>query len=288
MVLLYKPQIYNVNETKEMKMTTYEVSILNARIRSYSLQRDKCSERLDSLKDYSGIVLKRVPHRDKVIYYYKPEGSKKYKYIGDDSNEKVQLIKEARFLTALIERLDDNIAALKASTDNIKPLDKVSVFQSMPLTYRGAVITDPEREERIRKWKAEQAAIKAKYPVKNPEQITVPHPDGSKMRSKSEVIISLILADHNIPYAYEVPMVVDGVLLYPDFRLLSPLDLSTLYILEHFGRLDLPRYQNSVGFKIAQYMKEGYIPNVNFFMTFDVVGGSLNLEPLYDMILKIT
>ena len=46
---------------------------------------------------------------------------------------------------------------------------------------------------------------------------------GDLVRSKSEMMISLLLCQHHIPFHYEEELVLNGVTIYPDFTIRHPI-----------------------------------------------------------------
>jgi len=76
------------------------------------------------------------------------------------------------------------------------------------------------------------------------------------VRSKSEVIISNILADRSIPFMYEVPLYApDGTMCLPDFTLTI---YGDQWYWEHLGMLSDPRYAAHWQKKKAWYEKHGF------------------------------
>ena len=271
-------------------MNRIEITLIKSAIKLIERKMARNTQRLKQLSNYRVTVMRRVETKDRIYYQYKGQDGK-FKYLGVESNRAVQFTKESRFLEELNARYAGNLKLLKSVIEHYRPTDKASVNEALPASYRGcAKFPDPEqiRARRIAEWKAEKAKIKESYPIKNPEQLVIPFRDGIMMRSKSEVIDAILLDDYGLPFMYEVPVKIDGHVIYPDFVILDPFDLQTEYLLEHFGRMDLENYQDEVGFKMAKYMKIGYMPWNNFYMTFDRIDGSgIDLVPFYDMIDKI-
>ena len=65
---------------------------------------------------------------------------------------------------------------------------------------------------------------------------------GEMVRSKSEVIIANALAAKGIDYAYERPLLIEGVTKYPDFTIEDMESGQTIYW-EHCGMLHVPTYR---------------------------------------------
>lgn len=93
---------------------------------------------------------------------------------------------------------------------------------------------------------------------------------GERVRSKSEETIANIFDELGIPYKYERPVLLDGKFFaYPDFTFLKVKSRRECY-LEHFGRMDEATYlKDSFFSKLDTYQRNGIIPGVNLFMTFE-------------------
>ena len=73
--------------------------------------------------------------------------------------------------------------------------------------------------------------------MNHPENLTHKTYSGNKVRSKSEVIIDMFLYKNKIPFRYECPLELDGVILYPDFTIRHP-QTGQVYYWEHFGLME--------------------------------------------------
>ena len=88
-----------------------------------------------------------------------------------------------------------------------------------------------------------------------------------KMRSKSEIIISDILTDLNIPYLYEKPLLLQGFgWIFPDFTALN-VRLREIRYWEHFGKMGDSEYVDRNLDKILAYEKNGYYPGTQLIIT---------------------
>jgi len=92
---------------------------------------------------------------------------------------------------------------------------------------------------------------------------------GTRVRSKSEVIIANMLEQYNIPYKYEYPIKLNGShLARPDFTCLNIKTRQQL-IWEHLGMMDNPDYADRNIRKLSLYEKSGYIVGKNMIVTFE-------------------
>ena len=53
-----------------------------------------------------------------------------------------------------------------------------------------------------------------------------------------------------------------------DFTVMNP-KTGQIILWEHFGRCDDPGYQSTVDFKMYRYIRDGYLPGVNFITTYE-------------------
>ena len=108
-----------------------------------------------------------------------------------------------------------------------------------------------------------------------PEQLIYPSISGNKLRSKSEVIIDQTLFFNKIDYRYECQLILNDVILYPDFIALSK-STKQFIIWEHLGLMDDPHYVNNALSKLKLYITNGYIPGINLIITSETNQTPLN------------
>ena len=104
--------------------------------------------------------------------------------------------------------------------------------------------------------------------TKHPENLLVQGTHGKMLRSKSEAIIDRALYQNKIPFHYEEKLILDGIMLYPDFVMRHPFTGQYFYW-EHFGMMDNPDYCNHACDKIKLYCRHGIIPSVNLILTYE-------------------
>lgn len=91
---------------------------------------------------------------------------------------------------------------------------------------------------------------------------------GKLLRSKSEVIIDMMLYKNHIPFRYEDKLILKGIEMYPDFTIRHPITGEMVYW-EHFGLMDEEEYRNSVYKKLKLYCDNGIIPSINLITTYE-------------------
>lgn len=116
--------------------------------------------------------------------------------------------------------------------------------------------------DRAKQW------MTAEYPrlEQYADQKTHTAPDGTKMRSKSEVSIATALLDAGIAYRYECALDLNGTVIYPDFTILDEQN-NCVRFWEHFGLMDNAQYAANAAIKVSSMVKCGYLPGRNLILT---------------------
>ena len=109
---------------------------------------------------------------------------------------------------------------------------------------------------------------------------------GDLVRSKSEVILADKMHARKVDYAYEAPLVLDGVERYPDFTIIDD-DTGVTFYWEHLGMLDVPDYRRRWDAKLAAYKRAGILPhtegggpNGTLLVSRDEAGGGLDAQAI--------
>ena len=136
-----------------------------------------------------------------------------------------------------------------------------------------------ERED-LKIWMEEKYEGGAGYP----EHLVYKGSRGKYLRSKSEVIIDMMLYKYGIPFRYEDKLILDnGIYIYPDFTVRNPISGKRMYW-EHFGLMDKQDYRNSACKKIRLYCDNGIIPSIDLIATFETVDHPLDVEKVEKII----
>lgn len=112
---------------------------------------------------------------------------------------------------------------------------------------------------------------------KHPEHLIHKTVSGKMVRSKSEVLIDMILYTNKIPFRYESPLQLNNFIVYPDFTIRHP-QTGSIYHWEHFGLADDPEYCKKMNSKLALYTSHGIIPTINLITTYETKDVPLSLE----------
>ena len=242
--------------------------------------REIFSSKLKSLEPYKNCKLKKYSHKNGEAYYsMKSEGYKSYNYIGKASDLRVRRVQEVHHLEESIRRIDHDIELIDSLVHNYQPYDYLSVDTALPGSYQSCTSSSFTKYQVIgRKWKEEKLRFKAQFPENYPEYKTERTSDGVWVKSKNEVILYNKLLYEGLFHIYELPLPLAdyGPPLYPDFTILSPIDMKTEIIIEHVGRLDNQQYRDDFARRLGRYIAAGYIPGVNLFFTFNDRNGHID------------
>ena len=262
----------------------YELILLERARQEYVL-------RLEHLKDYKGACLRRVyPGRKKYYYLIKRRGSKAYKYLGLSGQQEISNVREVRFLEEAVKRIDRNIELMESLTEGFLPFDPSSISESLPEIYRCKVPPVSELYEREgSKWKTERLKYQRRFPENYPEKKKHTTTDGIKVKTISELTLYEMFKAAGLAQVYELPLAMKdyGPPLYPDFTILSPVDMKSEIIVEFAGRMDSWSYCRDFGERVSRYINNGYIPGVNLFFVFGDKGGNIDSTQIAKVIAEI-
>lgn len=117
---------------------------------------------------------------------------------------------------------------------------------------------------------------------------------GEAVRSKSEVIITSLLAAHNIEYSYEkVFNGADGSVRFPDFTIENE-ETGDLYLWEHCGMMSDSQYRKRWEKKQDWYKAQGVLPHeqgggprATLIITEDSAAGGIDAVAIDSLIRKL-
>ena len=209
------------------------------------------------------------------------------KYLRQESAGVIDDLKAARYYRQLLKIIDKDIRLLESVSKGYVIPEHSYVNSLLPKIYR--IEESPEMELSslsAAEWKRRKEAEKAKYPPYMPEGLVYTAQDGTKMRSLSEVIIANYLLSLGITFVYELPLVINGKRIRPDFTILSPVDNKTVIIIEHQGAMESEQYQQKFIRSLLLYLGSDLVPNRDVFFTFNQLGGNPDVRQI-DCILRI-
>ncbi len=115
------------------------------------------------------------------------------------------------------------------------------------------------------------------------EQLHCKGVSGRMLRSKSEVIIDMMLYNYKIPFRYEAKLTLNGIDFYPDFTIRHP-KTKELFYWEHFGMMDNRVYSQKAFEKMQIYCENGIIPSYNLITTFETQSQPISVEEVKKII----
>ena len=196
----------------------------------------------------------------------KERSRKKRQYIRMEDKALAGAIAQRDYARRLLHEVEKRLKTIRAA----RKVYGSTAPENVLLSYTKArqklispmILTD---EEYIRQWLAEEYQGRF-FAEETPEIYTN---KGERVRSKSEKIIADALERYAIPYKYEDPLMFsDGVLMYPDFRVLN-VDRRKEYIWEHLGMMDSDAYVSNTVDKINRYIRDGFLPGKKLILTME-------------------
>lgn len=138
------------------------------------------------------------------------------------------------------------------------------------------------KREDLKMWMEEKYEGGAGFP----EHLIHKGSQGKYLRSKSEVIIDMMLYKYGIPFRYEEKIILNnGECIYPDFTVRHPITGKIKYW-EHFGMMDKLEYRNNACRRIKLYCDNGIIPSIDLIATFETEEHPLDVEEVENIIQK--
>lgn len=127
--------------------------------------------------------------------------------------------------------------------------------------------------------------MKEDYPKNTsyPEALVHQTVGGIMVRSKSESMIAISLAENGIPFRYENLLEIDGITVAPDFTIMHPIT-GKIFYWEHFGLIDNPKYLHEFTNKIKTYSTDGIYLGDNLIATFESQNNPLSYTTINNTI----
>ena len=244
---------------------------LNYEMEMLEHARKEYSARLERLGDCKDALLRRTARRNGKHYYYVKKQDKRYRYLGGQDDRTVRSIREARFLKEAIRRIDHDMALRNALQNGFESYDPAFVNDSLPEIYRCDMYPVSEAYKRkSAEWLSRKLDYQKTFPENYPQNKRHRTSDGVMVKTISELTLYERFRAAGLAQVYELPLPMKdyGPPLYPDFTILSPVDMRTEIIVEFVGRLDQRGYREDFARKVGRYIASGYIPGVNLFFVY--------------------
>lgn len=209
-------------------------------------------------------VARVVRHGKSVHVFQRLEGSDKNgKYIPKKSVALAQALVQKKYNQKILEKSKELCHGIADFLRVFDPDAFIEIYESAG-ELRQQFITPLELPdaEFLAQWEAFQYEGK-NFPEDQPQHYTS---KDEQVRSKSEAMIADALASANIPYRYECPLDLGGIIVYPDFTILRARDRKEIYW-EHLGMLDDDDYILGAMKKLRTYEGSGIFPGDRLIIT---------------------
>ncbi|MBO4579475.1 MAG: hypothetical protein J5715_04910 [Clostridiales bacterium] len=187
---------------------------------------------------------------------------------------------QKRYYQKVIRTANKEKDCLRTAINSFPKITAEDIYMTLPEERRALInpIKRPD-DEFVRDWLSEEYVHKG-FKEGMPYFETM---NGERVRSKAEQIIADHLKHAGIPYKYEYPMMINGELIHPDFKILRLSDRKEIY-LEHCGREDKPSYYDDMVTRINNYAMNGIIIGDNLYLLFETHNAPLDVRVLDKMI----
>ena len=247
--------------------------------------RNAQTAKLKELEKYRGLFLRgKRSSSGKWYFSAHKSSSPRHKYLGGADNEEVRKIKELRFIDTYLNRIDNNIDLIQNTLNKIQNTDYGSINESLPVNYKNPRLSTTASSNKAALWKERAEGLKEKHGLFRAHELKVTVNDGNKVRSKSEGMIYNYLLSVNATFVYELPLLIEGKTIFPDFTVLSEKGDYKEIIIEHQGLMGDDYYRKRFSDKVYLYLRNGYVPGINILYTFDTSDGGLDITPVVDLV----
>lgn len=227
-------------------------------------------------------------------YRYYFNISKKDKQSGN-ANSKRSYIKDIGFAKKLAER-DYSKVVMNKGLCELKHIDAlIKIYQESTVdeVYRDLhpgrkLIVDPilpDDDLFADMWLVEASKEALRYKNAYPIQLPLQTDNHEIVRSKSEKIIADKLRAEGVPYVYEKPIRLGGVVKYPDFTVLNKRNRHEMYW-EHMGLMDQVDYFKSATDKIDFYSRNNIWVGENLIITYETSDHPIDIDMIDRIIHK--
>lgn len=248
-------------------------------------ERSKIEEEIENIQ----CKLEKLPEGNLILakngpcYYkwYYTDGSHK-KYIPKKEHYTVEKLAYKKYLSVRLKGIEKEKRAidfyLKHHDENTY-LKEQELLENPEFQKLISKIYQPKEQKLIDWMNSPYKTNKA-----HPEQLIHRTRSGVCVRSKSELLITMVLSKYHIPFRYECALQLGEVFIYPDFTICHPIT-GEIFYWEHFGLMDDVSYSQKAFSKLQLYTSNGIIPSVNLITTYETKINPLS-EKMVEEIIK--
>lgn len=214
-----------------------------------------------------------VCHHGTRCKWYQSDGHKKT-YIPKANAHLAMQLARKKYLTLKLKDLENEKRSLDFYLQHHSSINKADTLLTEPSEYQNLLtpqFTDLPTE--ISNW------LKSPYEqnLSHPERLIYKSISGHLLRSKSEMLIDILLYQHQLPFRYECALNLGETMLHPDFTIRHP-TTGEYYYWEHFGLMEQPTYAANVFSKLKLYTEYGIIPGIHLITTYETQEHPLSTE----------
>lgn len=219
----------------------------------------------------------KIKSRDGHIYYYHVDDTNPGgRLLGKDEEKLAGLLAQKSYVSKILKTAEEEHKVIKYALEKYPAVPVEKLYQTLPEERRALINPIVQTDE---EFEGQWLAIPFKPKEIKEGTAFYETMKGERVRSKSEQIIADRLFAKGIPYKYECPLKVGRETYHPDFTILRLSDRQEIYY-EHIGKLDDPQYVNDNAPKYNAYYRNGILPGVKLFMTFETSEYPLDMRAL--------
>ena len=215
-----------------------------------------------------------IRHQNGKAYYYYANAKSKERFLTKKDKELIKQLLQKRYLKEVLKAAKNELLALSKML-NIYPADlPEEMFEKLPEELRSGV--EPiilGNEQDAREW-MEEPYVGKPFKDDAPVYMTI---KGERVRSKSEVMLADRLFFRGVPYKYECPIMIDGIVIHPDFSMKRMSDNKIIYH-EHCGKMDDPEYYSDLVERINLYNQAGIMQGDRLTFSFETSDKPLDIR----------
>ncbi len=212
-------------------------------------------------------------HHQNISKWYLSDGHRKI-YIPKSNRPLAEQLARKKYLSLLLEDLKKEQTALAFYLRHHSKTGKSERLLTEPTEYQQLLSPyfKPLSQE-LSTWMNSPYEKNANHP----ENLIYKGITNNLLRSKSEVLIDMLLRKHNVPFRYECALQLGNSLIYPDFTIRHP-HTGDFYYWEHFGLMDSPSYIEKTTTKLNLYAIHGITPGIQLITTYETKNYPLDPE----------
>ena len=215
-----------------------------------------------------------IRHQNGKAYYYYANAKFKERFLTKKDKELIKQLLQKRYLKEVLKAAKNELSVLSKMLNTYPANLPEEMFEKLPQELRSGVepiILGDEQD--AREW-MEEPYVGKPFKDDAPVYMTI---KGERVRSKSEVMLADRLFFRGVPYKYECPIMIDGIVIHPDFSMKRMSDNKVIYH-EHCGKMDDPDYYSDLVERINLYNQAGIMQGDRLTFSFETSDKPLDIR----------